>query len=146
MGSSAPEFPENPAMGLEQSMSRKVGKCLGAGISDFEITLLCKPAVSKKLPPYGKAASDCPGSKALVIRRGNILQYLIHPATEDPAEVVQGRGGDGLVLAQLVDGGAGYMVILYERVCGFRRFFQGFPEGVINNHTIASPFWYDSQL
>ena len=94
----------------------------------------------KKLPPYGKAASDCPDSKALVVRRGDVFQYLVHLAAENPAQIVQGRGGDRLVFAQLVDGGAGYMMIFYERIRGFRRFFQGFPEGVVNNHTIASPF------
>ena len=101
----------------------------------------------KKLPPYGKAASDCPDSKALVVRRGDVFQYLVHLAAEDPAQIVQGRCGDRLVFAQLVDGGAGYMMIFYERIRGFRRFFQGFPEGVVNNHTIASPFFgYGFQL
>ena len=39
------------------------------------------------------------------------------------------------------------MMIFYERIRGFRRFFQGFPEGVVNNHTIASPlFGYGFQL
>ena len=73
----------------------------------------------KKIPPYKKVASDCPDSKALVVRRGDIFQYLVHLAAENPAEVVQGRSGDRLVFAQLVDGGAGYMVIFYERICGF---------------------------
>ena len=73
----------------------------------------------KKMPPYKKAASDYPDSKALVVRRGDIFQYLVHLAAEDPAQIVQGRGGDGLVFAQLVDGGAGYMVIFYERIRGF---------------------------
>ena len=101
----------------------------------------------KKLPPYGKAASDCPDSKALVVRRGDIFQYLVHLAAEDPAQIVQGRGGDWLDFAQLVDGGAGYKMVYYARIRGFRRFFQGFPEGVVNNHTIASPFFgYGFQL
>ena len=55
----------------------------------------------KKMPPYKKAASDYPDSKALVVRRGDIFQYLVHLAAEDPAQIVQGRGGDRLVMGTL---------------------------------------------
>ena len=69
------------------------------------------------MPPYGKAASDCPDSKALVVRRGDVFQYLVHLAAENPAQIVQGRGGDRLVFAQL--GGK-----ICARVCQKGDFFR----------------------
>ena len=59
--------------------------------------------MSKKCRLIKKAASDYPDSKALVVRRGDIFQYLVHLAAEDPAQIVQGRGGDRLVFPQLTE-------------------------------------------
>jgi hypothetical protein len=70
----------------------------------------------------------------LIFPTGDIGQDILHPAVQDPAEVIDGRGGNGLVFAELVDGRAGNTVVFDEGVGGFRRAPQGFPKTIVTNH------------
>ena len=74
----------------------------------------------------------------------NVGQDILHPAVQDAAEVIDGRGGDRLVPSELVDGGAGNTVIFDEGVGGFRRAPQGFPKNDCNKsyRTLPKLFLY----
>ena len=74
----------------------------------------------------------------MILFARNVGQDILHPAVQDAAEVIDGRGGDRLVFAELVNGGAGNAVIIDEGVGGFRRAAQGFPKTIVTNHIAHS--------
>lgn len=95
--------------------------------------LLCCSASS--IPPRrGDVNGEFLQSKGLVLVRGDIGHDVLHVAVEDPAEVVDGGGVQGLVLAELVQGGAGDMVVFDEGVGGLGGCFQRLPEGGVDDH------------
>ena len=53
---------------------------------------------------------------------------------EDSAEVVDGCGIDRFIFAQAINGGAGNVVLVDQRVCGFSGLLQGSPERLVCNH------------
>lgn len=57
---------------------------------------------------------------------------------QNPAEVIDGGGVQGFILAQFVNGGAGNVVVFDEGVGRFPGFFQGLPEGGVVDHGIIS--------
>jgi hypothetical protein len=67
----------------------------------------------------------------LVILIGNVLYDLLDTASENSAQVVKGRGGDGLVISQLVDGGTGNAVLSDQGIGGFAGFVKRIPEWTI---------------
>lgn len=55
---------------------------------------------------------------------------------EDAAEVVDRCGGEGLVFAELLDGGAGNAVVFDQGIGGFGGLLQLLPKGLIADHRI----------
>ena len=84
-----------------------------------------------------------PGGKtilqALILRRMNIFRHIADGTVQDPAQIIQGCCGDGLIFAQLVNGGAGNVVLLNQSIRGFRGRFESAPKGRIYNHVVGSP-------
>ena len=60
----------------------------------------------------------------LVFLAGDVFQYFLHPAVENAAKVIECGGVDGLIFAELVDGGAGDAMSGNQRICGFPGGFQ----------------------
>ena len=77
--------------------------------------------------------------KGLIIFIGDILQDILHGAVQNAAKVIQGFGGDILIVLQPMKGAVGKVVLCREGVPIFRRLFQRFPEGGVINHNII-PF------
>lgn len=77
-------------------------------------------------------------SEGLVLVAGGVFQNVCHAAGENPAQVVDGSGGNGLIFAELVDGGAGETVVFDEGVGGLPGGAEGFPKGVVADHGGAS--------
>lgn len=69
---------------------------------------------------------------------GDIFQNMLHPASQNAAEIVDGGGGDGLVFAELIDGGAGDMMIFDEGIGGFVGISDGLPEGSVRDQRATS--------
>ena len=88
----------------------------------------------------GTQQRRCFYSKDLIFVGGDIFHDGFHRAGEDAAEVVDGGGIEGLVSAQLVDGGAGDPVIFDQGIGGLRRIAQGIPKGSVGNDMTASSF------
>ena len=78
----------------------------------------------------------------LILLRGNIAHDPLHRAGKDPAKIIDGGGIQGLVLSELVNGGAGDFVPFDQGVGGFLRSLKGFPKGGIVNHGITSGIFY----
>ena len=64
---------------------------------------------------------------------GNIFHQILNPAIQNSSQVIEGRGGHGLVLPELIGGGAVKMVVLDQGVGRFLRVLQRFSKGMITN-------------
>jgi hypothetical protein len=74
-----------------------------------------------------------------IILAGNVFHDLRYGAVQNPAQVIDGGGVHGLILSQLVYGGAGKTVVLDQGIGGFLGGTERFPEGFVGNHRMA-PF------
>jgi len=54
--------------------------------------------------------------KVLLTDIRNIQQNILNPAVHNPAEVIQGRGADGLIVPEPVDGGAADTILIDQNV------------------------------
>ena len=63
---------------------------------------------------------------------------MLYTAVEDAAQIVDGSDVNGLVFAELIDGGAGDVVCFDERVGRFVGVLERIPERCIRNHTSRS--------
>ena len=72
--------------------------------------------------------------QSLVFLAGDILYNILHPAGKDSAQVIDGGGGNRLVLSELVDGGAGDIVVFDQGIGGFAGRTQGLPEWIERDH------------
>ena len=64
-----------------------------------------------------------------------VTHHFLNIAVENTTEVVDGGGIDGFIVAQAINGGAGNVVLVNQRVRGFFGLLQGSPEWLICNHT-----------
>lgn len=78
-------------------------------------------------------------SQPLIIIRLHIFHDIFHAAFKDDAEIVDGGCVQRLVLAKLVDRGAGDVVILDERIGRLGRLSQRCPESIIYDHRTTLP-------
>jgi len=67
----------------------------------------------------------------LIFLAGNILHDMLNTAVQDAAEVIDGGGIQGFILAELIQGGTGNAVILGKGVGGFTGCPEGDPEGCV---------------
>ena len=74
----------------------------------------------------------------LILFTGDVFQDLLHRAVQNSAQVVNGSCGQGLVLAELVDGGAGNAVIFDQCVGRLAGSAKRSPKRPIGNHTVTS--------
>lgn len=74
----------------------------------------------------------------LIVFTWNILHHLGDGAVEDAAQVIDGGAVHRLVLPQLVNGGAGNVVVFDQCVGGLLRSPEGVPKGRIYDHRQAS--------
>ena len=68
----------------------------------------------------------------------NVFHDVFRLALKNSAQIIDGGRGYGLVFPQLVNGGAGNMMLVDQCVGGFLRFAQGFPKSGIYDHTFPS--------
>ena len=78
---------------------------------------------------------------ALLFVRG-IDQYILNTAVKKTAEVIQGDGGNRLVVLQSIQKTAADMITLDQLICSYPFFLHGFVEGLVRNHTITSTTVY----
>ena len=74
----------------------------------------------------------------MVLVRHDIGHDVFDVAAEDAAEVIDRGGRDRLVFSELVNGGAGDVMILDESIGRFLRRGKGFPKGIVNDHLCTS--------
>ena len=75
-----------------------------AAVGAVDAPLKTAASISLAAVFYGKTAPVRVRSQLLILFRGDILHDLLDPAVQDPAQIVDGGRGQGLVPAQLVQG------------------------------------------
>ncbi len=74
----------------------------------------------------------------MVLVRRDIGHNVFDVATEDAAEVIDRGGCDGFILSELINGGAGDVMILDQGIGRFLGRGKGFPKRIVNDHLCTS--------
>lgn len=70
----------------------------------------------------------------MVLVRRDIGHNVFDVAAEDAAEVIDRGGCDGFILSELINGGAGDVMIFDQGIGRFLERGKGFPKGSVNDH------------
>lgn len=74
----------------------------------------------------------------MVLVRRDIGHDVFDVATKDAAEVIDRGGCDGFILSELINGGAGDVMIFDQGIGRFLGRGKGFPKGTVNDHLCTS--------
>lgn len=74
----------------------------------------------------------------MVLVRRDIGHNVFDVAAEDAAEVIDCGGCDRLILSELINGGAGDVMILDQGIGRFLGRGKGFPKRIVNDHLCTS--------
>ena len=69
---------------------------------------------------------------------GNIAQDVADVAVQKHAQVIDGHGAQGFIVAQPVDGGAADPVFIDERIGADAFFLESFPKRCVSDHATSS--------
>lgn len=74
----------------------------------------------------------------MVLVRRDIGHNVFDVAAEDAAEVIDRGGCDGFILSELINGGAGDVMIFDQGIGRFLGRGKGFPKRIVNDHLCTS--------